>query len=505
MIIWKAQIKQNKDKKKRKIKMERKTKRYAAVLLAAAMTLTACGNDAEKDKIPALPAVADGAFDEIKETDGTVFSANEAPEPDKKPAETWVEADSNAQPPADGEPAFTEDTAQTEETTAAETKPVSDGEITAIELTYYEITLTEGEEDMPIVTMYPEDAEDKSEIWTSSDESVATVNWKGNITAQSEGECIIRVQSEVCPEVYAEVKVKVITADEYESREIQKIELTYYETTMDIGEEDMPIVTMYPEDAEDKSEIWTSSDESVATVDRKGRIIAHKAGKCIIRVQSAVCPEVFAEVRVTVRSNGEEVYETQAAVTEAPVSETAAEEKPASDSAQGLTYVDGILIANKTYALPSDYNPGVDSEAKEAFDRMQADAADEGLNIYISSGFRSYAYQEMLYERYVEKSGKAEADRYSARPGHSEHQTGLAFDLNTIDISFADTQEYVWVKEHCAEYGFIIRYPENKESITGYMYEPWHLRYLGKETAQKVADSGLTLEEYLGIDSVYKE
>ena len=222
-------------------------------------------------------------------------------------------------------------------------------------------------------------------------------------------------------------------------------------------------------------------------------------------MQSAVCPEVFAEVRVTVRSNGEEVYETQAAVTEAPVSETAAEEKPASDSAQGLTYVDGILIANKTYALPSDYNPGVDSEAKEAFDRMQADAADEGLNIYISSGFRSYAYQEMLYERYVEKSGKAEADRYSARPGHSEHQTGLAFDLNTIDISFADTQEYVWVKEHCAEYGFIIRYPENKESITGYMYEPWHLRYLGKETAQKVADSGLTLEEYLGIDSVYKE
>ena len=136
---------------------------------------------------------------------------------------------------------------------------------------------------------------------------------------------------------------------------------------------------------------------------------------------------------------------------------------------------------------------------------MQADAADEGLNIYISSGFRSYAYQEMLYERYVEKSGKAEADRYSARPGHSEHQTGLAFDLNTIDISFADTQEYVWVKEHCAEYGFIIRYPENKESITGYMYEPWHLRYLGKETAQKVAESGLTLEEYLGIDSVYKE
>ena len=245
--------------------------------------------------------------------------------------------------------------------------------------------------------------------------------------------------------------------------------------TLSQGEHKMPIVTMSPESAPDKSEIWTSSDESVAKVDGLGNITAVGEGTCVVTVASAASPNVTAKVNVTVKA------------------------------APGLTYIGGILIANKTYALPADYNPGVDPEAQAAFDDMQAAAAKEGLNIYVSSGFRSYEYQSGLYDRYVQRSGKAEADRYSARPGHSEHQTGLAFDMNTIDISFADTDEYVWVKAHCWEYGFIIRYPEDGEDVTGYMYEPWHIRYLGKETAKKVYDSGLTLEEYLGIDSKYSE
>lgn len=253
------------------------------------------------------------------------------------------------------------------------------------------------------------------------------------------------------------------------------IELTFYDVTLSQGEHKMPIVTMSPESAPDKSEIWTSSDESVAKVDGLGNITAVGEGTCVVTVASAASPNVTAKVNVTVKA------------------------------APGLTYIGGILIANKTYALPADYNPGVDPEAQAAFDDMQAAAAKEGLNIYVSSGFRSYEYQSGLYDRYVQRSGKAEADRYSARPGHSEHQTGLAFDMNTIDISFADTDEYVWVKAHCWEYGFIIRYPEDGEDVTGYMYEPWHIRYLGKETAKKVYDSGLTLEEYLGIDSKYSE
>ncbi|MCI7767006.1 MAG: D-alanyl-D-alanine carboxypeptidase family protein [Oscillospiraceae bacterium] len=283
------------------------------------------------------------------------------------------------------------------------------------------------------------------------------------------------------------------TEESYPEGEITYIELTYYNVTLETGDSSMPIVTMYPEDAPDKSEIWSSSDESVAEVDDIGNITAISEGECIIKVQSAVTPEVFAEVYVTVISPEEEESEAETEAFSENESETQ------------LTFIDGILIANKSYPLPADYNPGVNADAQAAFDRMQSAAAEEGLNIYISSGFRSYDYQAGLYERYVERSGKAEADRYSARPGYSEHQTGLAFDLNSIDITFADTDEYEWVKEHCAEYGFIIRYPEGKESVTGYMYEPWHIRYLGTDIAKSVSDSGLTLEEYLGIDSKYAE
>lgn len=169
-----------------------------------------------------------------------------------------------------------------------------------------------------------------------------------------------------------------------------------------------------------------------------------------------------------------------------------------------VTYINGILVVNKTYGLPADYNPGEDPEARAAFDRMAAAAKAEGLNIYIASGFRSYEHQTRTYSRYVYYDGQANADTYSARPGYSEHQTGLAFDMNSVDDSFAGTPEALWVNEHCHEYGFIVRYQKGKEDITGYQYEPWHVRYLGVENATKVFESGLTLEEYLGIDSKYQ-
>lgn len=169
------------------------------------------------------------------------------------------------------------------------------------------------------------------------------------------------------------------------------------------------------------------------------------------------------------------------------------------------TYINGILVVNKSYALPSNYAPGVNSEAKKAFNVMAADAAEEGIELSIRSGYRSYERQKEIYNNYVREDGKAEADRYSARPGHSEHQTGLAFDVNSLSQSFENTDEGKWLAENCWKYGFIIRYPKGKEGITGYMYEPWHIRYLGTDTAKKVHDSGLTLEEYLGIDSKYKD
>ena len=176
------------------------------------------------------------------------------------------------------------------------------------------------------------------------------------------------------------------------------------------------------------------------------------------------------------------------------------------ETVDGVTYVDGILIANKTYSLPRDYAPGgLTADCQAALDAMCAGAAEEGIILYPVSTYRSYDYQEGLYNRYVERDGREEADRYSARPGHSEHQSGLAIDLNSLEYAFADTPEGRWIAAHCAEYGFILRYPEGKEDITGYRYEPWHVRYLGTENAMKVAASGLTLEEYLGITSEYAD
>ena len=171
----------------------------------------------------------------------------------------------------------------------------------------------------------------------------------------------------------------------------------------------------------------------------------------------------------------------------------------------GVTYIDGVLIANKTYSLPSDYGNGLTSATQSAFDKMNADAKSLGLSLWIASGYRSYWTQNTLYNNYVASDGKEEADTYSARPGYSEHQTGLAFDLNSVEDSFANTDEGKWVKDNCYRYGLIIRYPKGKESITGYIYEPWHLRYVGVEFATKLYNNGdwITLEEYFGVDSKY--
>lgn len=201
---------------------------------------------------------------------------------------------------------------------------------------------------------------------------------------------------------------------------------------------------------------------------------------------------------------------TTTTTTAAPTTTTTAKAIPADGSAAAeVTYIRGVLIANKTYGLPADYNPGVDPEAKKALDEMIADANAElnpqGRKLWMQSGFRSYSLQKSLYERYSKRDGKAAADRYSARPGHSEHQTGLAFDFNTIDMSFDGTPECLWLAKNCWKYGFIIRYAKDKEAITGYTYEPWHVRYLGKELAKEVYDSGLCLEEFLGITSQYAD
>lgn len=260
---------------------------------------------------------------------------------------------------------------------------------------------------------------------------------------------------------------------------VEKITLNKYSVTVMQGSTDMPIVTMHPANATNKAEIWSSDNTAISTVNNIGRITGVSVGNCTVTVRSQDNPNIFANVSVTVTPYI------------APVEPEA-------------TYINGILIANKTYPLPSTYNPGVNPAANAALQEMFAAAKAEGLNLFVKSGFRSYSTQKSLYNNYVKRDGAAAADRYSARPGHSEHQTGLAFDINKANSSFAGSPEANWLAQNCYKYGFIIRYPQGKESITGYIYEPWHVRYLGVETATAVYNSGLCLEEYLGITSSYK-
>lgn len=212
-------------------------------------------------------------------------------------------------------------------------------------------------------------------------------------------------------------------------------------------------------------------------------------------------------IETTVQTTAEATAEATAAVNAPTVREGEYPEgETVIETIDGLTYVNGILIANKTYLLPADYAPGrILPEAQTAFDTMRAAAKEEGLTLKIVSGYRSYQKQDKVYHNYAARDGAALADRYSARAGSSEHQTGYAMDINSVRQSFAETKEGQWLAAHCAEYGFILRYPKDKEAETGFMYEPWHIRYLGVELAQKITESGLCLEEYLGITSAYAE
>ncbi len=171
-----------------------------------------------------------------------------------------------------------------------------------------------------------------------------------------------------------------------------------------------------------------------------------------------------------------------------------------------------LVLVNKFYHLPdkyepndlvtltSKYNQGANSklrkEAADAFMKMVDGAMLDNIILKNSSAYRSYDYQVSLYERYVKRDGKEKADIYSARPGYSEHQTGLCTDINTIDSSFANTKEAKWLKDNAYKYGFILRFPKDKENITGYKYEPWHYRYVGEKIAKIIYDEDLTLEEY---------
>lgn len=175
---------------------------------------------------------------------------------------------------------------------------------------------------------------------------------------------------------------------------------------------------------------------------------------------------------------------------------TAKIKAPAPIKTDGVTTVGGVIIVNREFDLPKDYGDGLDESTYNAYLKMKNAS---GYNMSIVSGFRSYEKQKATFAYWESIDGFERADRYSAQPGHSEHQTGLAMDISSLKQSYGETEEGKWLAANCWKYGFLLRYPKNSEYITGYIYEPWHVRYLGVSTAKLVHDSGLTLEEFLGV------
>ena len=172
----------------------------------------------------------------------------------------------------------------------------------------------------------------------------------------------------------------------------------------------------------------------------------------------------------------------------------------------GIAYIDGTIIVNKSFSIRRDYAPGLTNDAYYAFYEMVDAAYADGIALWGIADFISWEMQETYYNGDKE-ADPIDVDSYSERPGHSEHQTGLAIDINSHTESFGETDAGKWLAEHCWEHGFIYRYPPGKESITGYIAKPWHYRYVGKDLAEKLYNKGewLTLEEYFGVSSEYSD
>ena len=172
------------------------------------------------------------------------------------------------------------------------------------------------------------------------------------------------------------------------------------------------------------------------------------------------------------------------------------------------------ILVNKYTSLPEKYAPddvvemsnwysypgnSIRKDVYDAFKEMFNAAKEEGLTLIVNSSYRTYEVQKEIYDDYDDNRGREYADKYAARPYFSEHQTGLSIDIFSPGSNmetFEGTDEFKWLSENSYKYGFILRYPKNKEDITGYSYEAWHYRYVGKDLAKKVYDSGLTYDEY---------
>ncbi len=185
-----------------------------------------------------------------------------------------------------------------------------------------------------------------------------------------------------------------------------------------------------------------------------------------------------------------------------------------------------LILVNKEHPVTQDYKPDdlvkikyyvpdrsettryMRAEAAEAFHQMVDEAAEDGVELKMTTAYRSYDFQKILFDSYVAKEGEAQANTFSAKPGQSEHQTGLSVDVSSPSVDYQLSNDYgkttegKWIADQAYRFGFILRFPKGKEDITGYQYEPWHLRYVGLTAAKEIHEEGLTLEEFLQENNI---
>lgn len=258
----------------------------------------------------------------------------------------------------------------------------------------------------------------------------------------------------------------------------------------------------------------------------KGDLIMIKRRRQIYIIAAVVVIAVVAAGLVFVKylndnsgQNGKENNSEKGDITVIEESEESIAKREAleADKEKGL-----LILVNKENPVDSTYKPEdladikyfasdrsaagrfMRAEAADAFHQLSETAkAEMGYEIVVTTAYRSYDFQAMLYNNYVANHGQQEADTFSAQPGKSEHQSGLAADVSSPSVGYQLTRDYInteegkWLNDNAYRFGFIIRFPEGKEEITGYMYEPWHIRYVGKTAAEEIFNEGITLEEYL--------
>jgi len=327
--------------------------------------------------------------------------------------------------------------------------------------------------------------------------------------------------------------------------------LTTEETQIEIGVGDTIQLTysMFPEDLDAMytNVLWSSTDDTIASVDDVGNVTGVENGICTIVATSENNSDVVLKFTVTVQGNvsvsqvvqgstisvstkefttttkattttttvtTQEVTTLTQEVTDLPVDTTSTEEV-FSQSENIITnvdvqptYINNVLIVNSNHPLPQSYAPSSDmvygengliAEVQQSFDLMNTDAINDGIYLTINSGYVSYDEQNTRYQNALANYGSDYANHYVDQAGYSESQTGYSILLNSADQTFDTTAEAQWVAENCYKYGFIVRYPQGKESITGKGYRSYQIRYVGVDMATQIYTQGLCLEEYLGI------